>query len=272
MKKITVIQMNSRDDKAANLKKVEALIRSAWEADKADYILTPEHTLFLGGSPADYFAAAEDLDEGESFKRLSALAVELGTTIHMGSSVTRFGDKCRNTALIFAPDGQRLAHYHKIHCFDVDLPDGVQYRESDSVEAGDEVVTFDHQGVTVGVSICYDLRFSNLYASLSQQGARVITIPAAFTFTTGEAHWDTLIRARAIETQCYVAAAGQVGSYPTPSGENVTYGNSQIVDPWGRVVARCSDKEGWASAEVDLAYQDKVRQNIPSLRHRKKLG
>jgi len=271
MKKISVIQINTRDNKAANLDKLEGLIRSAWNADHADYILTPEHSFCMTADKATMHAAAEALD-GPGLARMAALARELGTTIHVGSLLTKRNERYYNTSVVIGPDGRQLATYDKMHRYDVDLPSGLSYRESDTNDAGDAAVTYTHDGVNVGLSVCYDVRFGGLYLELAARGAQVITIPAAFTFETGAAHWDTLVRARAIETQCYVAAAGQVGGFPGPTGDRISYGNSQIVDPWGKVLARCSDVEGWASAPIDVAYQTRVRQNLPVARHRRAIA
>ena len=271
MQKISVIQMNSRENKDANIDRAEELVRAAWGADGADYILTPEHTTVLSGDAAHMRAAAEDLDTGAGLRRFAVLAADLKTTIHLGSAITVQNGRYRNTSIVFGPDGTRLAVYHKIHRFDIDLPNGVSYRESDTVDAGDAVVAFQHGNLTVGCTVCYDIRFPALYGALATRGADVITLPAAFTFTTGAAHWDTLLRARAIETQCYVAAAGQVGSFPAPDGARQTYGNSQIIDPWGTVLARCADGEGWATATLDPAYQGKVRANMPVASHKRPL-
>lgn len=272
MKKITVIQINTRDDKAANLDKLERLIRAAFEADHADYILTPEHSFCMTADKATMHAAAEALEDGEGLGRMAALARELGTTIHVGSILTKRNGRYYNTSVVIGPDGNQLATYDKMHRYDVDLPSGLSYRESDTNDAGEGPVTYEHDGINVGMSVCYDVRFGALYLELAARGAQVITVPAAFTFETGAAHWDTLIRARAIETQCYVAAAGQVGSFPTPTGDRASFGNSQIVDPWGKVLARCSDVEGWASAPIDPAYQGRVRQNLPVAQHRRAMA
>ena len=271
MKTLSVIQMNSRDDRDANIGRAEELIRAAWDADRADYILTPEMTFFLSGDVAATHANAEALADGKGLRMVAALAKELGTTIHLGSTITVEADRFRNTSIVFGPDGGRKAVYHKIHRFDIELPNGTVYRESDMVDAGREVVTFPAGNLTVGMSICYDIRFSALYGALADRGADIITLPAAFTFQTGAAHWDTLLRARAIETQCFVAAAGQIGGFPTPGGDRHSFGNSQIIDPWGTVLARCGEGEGWATARLDPEYQRTVRMNMPIANHKRDL-
>jgi predicted amidohydrolase len=166
--------------------------------------------------------------------------------------------------VLLGPDGKQLAVYRKIHLFDVDLPGRVTIKESDGKMPGAEVVTAATELGTVGLSVCYDLRFPELYRRLAFAGARILTIPSAFTFPTGEAHWDALIRARAIENQCYVMAPAQFG--PNVHGFS-DYGNTMIVDPWGRVLARASDQEGVVIAPLDMEYLDRVRRELPALAH-----
>jgi predicted amidohydrolase len=164
------------------------------------------------------------------------------------------------------PRGAIAAKYRKVHLFDVSLPDGTIYRESAATSAGSEPVTTEVLGVRLGLSVCYDVRFPELYRRLVHEGARVITVPAAFALTTGKDHWHVLLRARAIENQVYVLAPAQHGKHPRG---RVTYGKSLIVDPWGEIVAQCSEGEGFASATLDFAYQDRVRTALPALLHRK---
>ena len=173
-------------------------------------------------------------------------------------------DKLSNTSVHVGPDGELRGVYRKIHMFDVTV-EGKSYRESTSQEAGDEIVTSEAEEARLGLTVCYDLRFPELYRILAVKGARVITIPAAFTKVTGQAHWDTLVRARAIENQAFVIAADQIGTHPP---DNESYGGSQIVDPWGEVLARADDEECFVAADLDLARQDEVRESLPSLANR----
>jgi deaminated glutathione amidase len=173
--------------------------------------------------------------------------------------------KLANTSVMFGPDGERRAVYRKIHMFDVDVGD-VSYRESEVEQAGDEIAIGDADGTPVGLTICYDLRFPELYRILAMRGARVITVPSAFTERTGRDHWEVLIRARAIEDQVFVVAAGQIGSAPP---HYRSYGRSMIVDPWGVVLAQAPDTECFVSADLDFAAQDTVRERLPSLRNRR---
>ena len=174
--------------------------------------------------------------------------------------------KVHNTLVALAPDGRLAARYRKIHLFDVDIPGGAQFQESATVAPGGDVVVLDTPVVKVGLSICYDLRFPELYRALERQGARVVVVPAAFTQHTGKDHWHALLRARAIENQVYVLAAGQFGQN---ADRRVTYGHSMIVDPWGTILAEAPDRECVIVAELDLAYQDKVRRELPCLAHRR---
>ncbi|HUO05189.1 MAG TPA: carbon-nitrogen hydrolase family protein [Candidatus Binataceae bacterium] len=258
------IQMAAGADKAANLDRASRLIRDA-AARGAALIALPEMFNWRG-KRAEENAAAESLD-GESLAAMAAIAREL--KIHLvAGSITEHGpaDTGRNynTSALFAPDGSRVATYRKIHLFDVDLPGRVTVRESAAKIPGIEVVCADTGLCPIGLTICYDLRFPELFRRLAFAGAKIITIPSAFTFPTGEAHWETLVRARAIENQVYVIAPAQFG--PNVHGYS-DYGNSMIVDPWGRVLARAADVEGAAIAPIDLGYLERVRRELPALTH-----
>jgi len=192
------------------------------------------------------------------------LASELGAWLLLGSLAIRTASgKLNNRSFLLDGDGHVVARYNKIHLFDVDLPNGEVYRESDIFEPGDQAVVAPTPWGSMGLSVCYDLRFAALYRSLAQAGASFLTVPAAFTRTTGKAHWHTLLRARAIETGSYVFAPCQYGSH----GKSVTYGHSLVVDPWGEVLADAGDGPGFALAEVDIARVAEVRHQIPALRH-----
>ncbi len=257
------IQMTTTSDKAANLAKAEHLIRLA-AARGARLVALPE-VFNWRGKRIDEPLAPEALD-GPTLTLMAALAREL--EIHLlAGSITEDApgkDKRYNTSALFGPDGERLAVYRKIHLFDVDLPGRVTIKESDVKLAGDEVVTAPTTLGTLGLSICYDLRFPELYRRLAFAGARILMIPSAFTFPTGEAHWHTLIRARAIENQCFVIAPAQFG--PNVHGFS-DYGNSMIVDPWGRMLACAADQEGVVVAPLDIEYLERVRRELPSLTH-----
>lgn len=257
------IQMTTIADKAANLEKAEGLIRLA-ASRGARLVALPE--VFNWRGPRVEEAAAAETLEGPTLTLMGGIAHELEIYLLAGSVTEHVPGQSRryNTSVLFGPDGARLAVYRKIHLFDIDLPGRVTIKESDAKIPGDEVVTASTRFGTVGLSICYDLRFPELYRRLAFAGARLLMIPSAFTFPTGEAHWDTLLRARAIEDQCYVIAPAQFG--PNVHGFS-DYGNSMIVDPWGRVLARASDQEGVVIAPLDMEYLERVRRELPSLAH-----
>jgi predicted amidohydrolase len=258
-----VIQMTSTSDKAANLEKAERMIRLA-AARGARIVGLPE-TFNWRGKRSEEPAAAEPLD-GETLSTMARLARELELNLLAGSITELVPGESRryNTSVLFAPDGTRLAVYRKIHLFDIDLPGRVTVKESEVKLPGSEVVTAATDLGTIGLSVCYDVRFPELYRRLVYAGAAIITIPSAFTFPTGEAHWEVLLRARAIENQCYVLAPAQFGQNVHGFGD---YGNSVIVDPWGRVLARAADQEGVLIAPIDMEYLERVRRELPSLTH-----
>jgi len=257
------VQLNSTDDKDRNLATADRLTRAA-AADGAELVVLPEKFNVLG-THEDYVAGAESL-EGRTLTWARETAFELTIDVVAGSFVERREghDKLGNTSVHVGPDGERRGVYRKIHMFDV-VVDGKEYRESSSQEAGDEIVTSEAAGARLGLTVCYDLRFPELFRILAIRGARIITLPAAFTKYTGRAHWHTLVRARAIENQAFVVAADQIGTHPP---DNESFGGSEIVDPWGEVLARAPDDECFVAAELDLARQDEVRAALPSLANR----
>jgi predicted amidohydrolase len=267
--KLALIQMNSVDDKATNLAQAEKLIVRAIEDERPDWISLPEVFSFMGGTREQKGAAAEAFPEGEAYTLMRDLARRHGVFIHAGSMLERIPgeDRLGNTTVAFNRMGEEIARYRKIHMFDVTTPDGQEYRESASMKPGEDVVTYDCEGVTIGCAICYDLRFPALFAALAARGAQVIALPSAFTLQTGKDHWDVLCRARAIETQTYFAAAAQTGQFRHGKEMRATYGHSLIADPWGHVVAKASDGPGVVSARVDLDLIRRVRAQIPVARH-----
>ncbi len=261
--------MTSTSDAEGNLAQAEVLIRRA-AARGAALVATPENATFLGPH-GEKVRRAETLD-GPACRGFSALAAELGIHLLLGSFAERADDPRRaaNTSVLFGPGGERLACYRKLHLFDVDVPGGVNFRESDTVVAGDQVVTVATALGTLGLSICYDLRFGELYRALVARGAELLLIPSAFTAATGKAHWETLVRARAIESQAYVIAPGQWGSHDD-DGLRESHGQSMIVDPWGQLLAQVPDGTGIAVAEIDLDRVARVRRAIPVATHRRPL-
>ncbi len=266
---VAAIQMASQDDADANLERVRSRVLEAARRG-ARLVLLPENFAFMGLDDGRR-ALTEKLDppDGRLARALSMTASDAGVWLIAGGLPEESGDPRRpyNTCAVFAPDGSLAARYRKIHLFDVDLPDGTRQRESSSSTAGSETVVVEVEGFGVGLSICYDLRFPELYRRLVDQGARILVVPAAFALLTGKDHWHVLLRARAIESQCYVIAAGQWGKHPGPN--RATYGKSLIVDPWGEVIAQCSEGEGLCCATVQGATLERIRGSLPCLQHRK---
>ena len=271
--KMAVIQMNSVSDVAANLGVARDLMARSVE-DGADWLLLPEHFHWAGGTTEERYRAAEILGEGPAYRMCADFARTQGVFVHAGSIFERRpqANRVGNTTVAFDRQGRELVRYRKIHLFDIDGPDGTSYRESDTVEGGDEIVTYDADGVTVGCAICFDLRFPDLFQALVDKGAHVIALPSAFTLQTGKDHWEPLLRARAIETQTYVAAAGSCGVVPHEGRPHWTYGHSMIVDPWGHIVAMASDGDGFASHRFDRGRVARVRRDIPLRRSTRPLG
>ena len=263
--RIACVQMTSRDDKAVNLEAAERLVAQA-AAGGAEIVLLPEKWNYIGDAEGLH-EAAEPIEGGESAEAMSAWAQRHGITL-VGGSITerREGrEKLSNTCLVFDPDGSLQAVYRKIHLFDVEVG-GLVYRESEAEEAGDEPVLAHAGDWSLGLSICYDVRFPELYRVLALDGADVLTVPSHFTLHTGRDHWEVLLRARAIENHCYVAAAAQVGE--TRPGRP-SYGRSLIADPWGLVLAQAPDEETVIAADLERSRLEEVRRNLPSLASRR---
>jgi predicted amidohydrolase len=263
------IQMNSTEDCERNLATADRLVRAA-AARGATLVVLPEKWNMLG-TTEQQVAGAEGLD-GPAIEWARATARELAIDLVAGSIVERIpsptpatGSKQANTSVHVAPDGELLGVYRKIHLFDVEIA-GTVYRESDAVDAGDEVVTSTlANGAELGMAICYDLRFPELFRILTLRGAHVLVLPSAFTLATTRDHWEVLLRARAIENQCFVVAANQIGVHPPGDASG---GRSLIADPWGTVLATAPDDEGYAIAELDLERQRAIRTRLPSLANR----
>lgn len=266
--RVTVVQMNSQNDRAANLERARALLEAAIARERPDLVALPETFAMIGGSREARLAAAEPFPDGEGCTMLREIARRHGVFVHGGSMFERTDEGIYNTSIVFDRDGREVARYRKIHLFDVVTPDGRSYRESDTFLPGREIVTFDADGICVGLSICYDLRFGELYRRLAARGAELLLVPAAFTLQTGKDHWEILLRARAIETQCYVAAPAQWGAFTVGNDVRWNYGHSMIVGPWGHVMAQVQDGEGFATAELDLAYLRRIRRDLPVADHR----
>ena len=257
------VQLNSGGDKARNLAAAERLVRAA-AADGAELVALPEKWNLLAAGE-ELVAGAEPL-EGPSLSAAREWARALGIHLLAGSiAERRQGEKAANTSVLIGPAGEDLAVYRKIHMFDVDAC-GVSYRESEHEQPGSELVTAPVGELIAGLAVCYDLRFPELFRILALRGARVLTLPSAFTTATGRDHWEVLLRARAIENQAFVIAPNQVGTAP-PHFDS--FGHSAIVDPWGRVLASAPAGECFVAADLDLAAQDEVRESLPSLANRR---
>lgn len=268
--KISVIQMNSVSDVAANIAEATRLIERAIHQDGADWLCLPEHWNWAGGG-TDVKLAQADAPHGRAHAAMQELAAKHRVWMHAGSLLERVPgeDKVWNVTYAFDRAGREVARYAKIHLFDITAPDGMAYAESAAVKAGREIVTYDCEGVTIGCAICYDLRFPELFQELRSRGADLIALPSSFTMQTGKDHWEVLIRARAIETQCYMAAPGQTGSFTGAQGEpRQTYGHSLVADPWGHVIAKVSDGPGHATARLDRDYVARCRAQIPLMSHK----
>ncbi len=262
--RVAAVQLNSNGDKERNLAAAERLVRAA-ATDGAEFVALPEKWNLLAGGE-ELVAGAEPLD-GPSLSAARSWARELGVHLLAGSISERGadGEKASNTSVLVSPAGEDVAVYRKIHMFDVDAG-GVSYRESEHERPGTEPVTAPVADLTLGMTVCYDLRFPELFRILALRGARVVAVPSAFTLATGRDHWEVLLRARAIEDQVFVVAPNQFGEAPPHYS---SYGRSMIVDPWGVVLATASDGEGFVAADLDLAEQDRVRESLPSLANRR---
>jgi predicted amidohydrolase len=261
--RVAAVQLNSNGNKQRNLAAAERLVRES-AASGAEFVSLPEKWNLLA-SGEELVAGAEPLD-GPSLTAARGWAEELGIHLLAGSISERGpeGEKASNTSVLIGPDGEDLEVYRKIHMFDVDAG-GVSYRESEHEQAGTEPVTAPLGELVLGMTVCYDLRFPELFRILALRGARIVAVPSAFTLATGRDHWEVLLRARAIEDQVFVVAPNQSGEAPPHYS---SFGRSMIVDPWGAVLATAPDGEGFVAAELDFSAQDRIRESLPSLANR----
>jgi predicted amidohydrolase len=258
------VQMTASSSKEENLAKAETFVRLAAERG-ASVVVLPE--VFAWRGPRAEEPTQIEPIPGPTSERLRELARRHAIYLLAGSFLEKSEEaRAYNSSLLVSPEGDILAHYRKIHLFDVDIPGQVRVKESDTKKPGQEVVTCKTPLGVFGLSVCYDLRFPELYRQLAEKGAEVMFVPSAFTFPTGAAHWEPLLRARAIENQVYIIAPNQIGKNTHGFAD---YGNSMIIDPWGKVIARAADKECFITAEIDRDYLEKVRRELPCLAHRR---
>ena len=262
--KAACVQVNASDDMAANIEIACGFIRDAREAG-ADFIALPENVSFIGATPTAGRDRAMAQADHPALAAFQQQAVETGAWILGGTLGIKAADgRASNRSFLIDPAGNVTARYDKIHMFDVDLPSGETYRESENFVPGERSVCAQTPWGTLGMTVCYDMRFPHLYRELAGAGADLITVPAAFTRTTGQAHWHILLRARAIETGAFVIAPAQCGDH---AGGRQTYGHSLIVDPWGKVLADAGTEPGFILADIDMARVAEVRAMVPSLQH-----
>jgi len=264
--KVAAIQMTSSPDIDENLDQAEGFVRQA-AGNGANFILTPENTCSIRYPINNDLDGGFSIDTNPAIPHFSALSKELSITLVIGSISVNLENegKRHNRSIVFSPEGKIKAIYNKIHLFDVQIPNGESHKESDSVKAGEDAVVVNvNDEFFAGLSICYDLRFPHLYRDLVKAGANIICVPAAFTVATGKAHWEVLLRARAIETGSYVIAAAQTGEH---EGGRKTYGHSMIIDPWGRILAQKEDGEGIIYANFEKEKISRARNIIPALTH-----
>lgn len=261
---IAMVQMDSQNDKGENLRQACAWIDEA-TARGAKVVCFPEVMNLIGKNVGE--GGGREQIPGYTTEILCKKAAEHGIYIHGGSITEELEGERRsaNTSVFISPEGTILASYSKLHMFDITLADGTPFNESARVRPGQEIVTVETELGIFGMSICYDVRFPELYRLMALRGAQVIFVPSSFTMPTGKDHWEPLLRARAIENGCYIVAPGQIGTKPAYTA----YGNSLVADPWGTVIARAKDMPGVIYAEIDLDYLDKIREQIPSLDNRR---
>lgn len=260
---IGVIQMDTRDNYEENMEAACRFIDEA-AAKGAKLVTFPEVFNYIGTEPRE----AEEIPNGPTITLMAKKAREHHIWIHCGSisEVNPNGEKKYNTTVLLNPEGEEVARYRKLHAFDITLADGTETRESDRMQIGNDIVMVDTELGKFGLSICYDIRFPELYRYMAQNGCQVLFTPANFQMQTGKDHWEIILRTRAVENTCYVVAAGQIGK---KRGTSLSYGSSLVADPWGTVIARAKEAAGVTMAEIDLDYLDKVRRDLPCLKNKR---
>lgn len=266
--KVSAVQMNSQSDKTTNIKQAEEIISQIVELENPQLICLPETFDCLGGGAQHSQKQAEAFPDGEAYNAMANIAKKYNIWLHAGSMHELAGERWYNSSVVFNNEGQEVAKYRKIHLFDVAIPGGPTFKESDRVAPGDiRAITYDlPNGLRVGCAICYDLRFPELFQNLRQKGAHIIVIPSAFTLQTGMEHWEVLLRARAIENQCFIIAPNQTGQHD--NGKRSSYGHTMIVDPWGQVIARRAGGIGTVTSRLDIEYLQRIRTAMPVQSHK----
>lgn len=261
---MAVVQMDSQSDKQANLAKVEKFVAEAARRN-ANFVSFPENVNYIGD--ADGKKASAEIIPGTTSKIFSKLAIKHKLWIHCGSYAEKIPneDRVYNISIVVNPKGDIVSRYRKIHLYDVDISNGPAVKESAAVVPGKDIESFKTDFGLMGLTICYDMRFPELYRILALRGAKLIFVPANYTLFTGKDHWEVVLRTRAIENQCFIVAPGQCGIKPAFQA----YGRSMVIDPWGTVIAQASDGEGLCLTEIDIARVDAIRQQLPSLPNRK---
>lgn len=262
--KVAIVQLNSSDNKADNLLQMEQWVIKACESEQLDLIALPEMFTLLGGDLAKKHAAAEKTEKGEAISLLKSLAKRYQIYLHGGSLAEFDSDHYYNTTFVFKPNGQLIARYRKIHLFKL-FQGQIQYHEARFLSPGNDIVTYDLDHWKIGCAICFDLRFGDLFQQFIRQHVNVIILPSAFTYETGLAHWEILLRARAIETQSYILAPAQTGMYNDNNQERRCYGHSMIIDPWGNILASLEEDVGFITAILDINHLNRIRARLPCL-------
>jgi nitrilase len=260
--KIAIVQLNSTDDKSRNLAIAAEQITQICEQQEIDLITLPEMFNFMGGSISEKKTAAENIENGETVILLKQLARKYGIFIHGGSIGEQESNKYYNTTPIINPNGQLIAKYRKINLFNF-KGTSANYNEASTLSPGHEIITYPVDKYIVACAICFDLRFSRLFETFKKINAKIIVIPSAFTYETGQAHWEILLRARAIETQSFVIAPAQTGSYFQEGQQRVNWGHSMVIDPWGNILAQLNENVGHALVHLDFKFLEQVREKLP---------
>lgn len=261
--KVAIIQLNSSNNKKNNLEEVRRLVTECCEKHQPTFVALPEMFSFLGGNIEDKKNAAEDITKSESIETLKKLARNFKVYIHGGSIIEYDAGNYFNTTCVINPTGEIIAKYRKINLFNFSSLKKESYNEAALFSPGDAIITYDIGNIKIGATICFDLRFCKIFEQLIKKNVDVIVVPSAFTYETGKAHWEILCRARAIETQCYLLAPAQTGTYRDNVETRSTWGHSMIVNPWGDIIAKLESEVGFTVATLDFDFLKKVRERLP---------